>query len=167
MPELPDVEAIRRYLLAQGLPESRIAGVSLGWPKAVQGMTPAEFTHRITGCAFLDVNRRAKYLLFPLDRDTLVVHLRMTGSLELVDSSDAFHSRPSALFQLSDGRELRFYDPRRLGKLWLTGDPAPMLASLGLSPWSPPSPSPLSKNAWPAAARPSSPCCWSRTSSPV
>ena len=108
--------------------------MSLRWPKAVQGMTPVEFIHRITGRAFLDVNRRAKYLLFPLDRDTLVVHLRMTGSLELVGSFDALHSRPSAVFELSDGRELRFYDPRRLGKLWLTGDPAPMLAGLGPEP---------------------------------
>jgi len=40
MPELPDVEAIRRYLLASGLVESRVTGVALGWPRASPGHEP-------------------------------------------------------------------------------------------------------------------------------
>ena len=131
MPELPDVEAIRRYLLAEGLAESRITGVTLGWPRAVQGVSPEEFSRDLPGRVFLDVQRRAKYLLLPLDRGTLVVHLRMTGSLELVEASAGPLSKPSAVFGLSGHRELRFYDPRRLGKLWLLDDPAPLLAALG------------------------------------
>ena len=131
MPELPDVEAIRRYLLAEDLAESRITGVTLGWPRAVQGVSPEEFSRDLPGRVFLDVQRRAKYLLLPLGRGTLVVHLRMTGSLELVEASAGPLSKPSAVFGLSGHRELRFYDPRRLGKLWLLDDPAPLLAALG------------------------------------
>ena len=131
MPELPDVEAIRRYLLPEGLAESRITGVTLGWARAVQGVSPEEFSRDLPGRVFLDVQRRAKYLLLPLDRGTLVVHLRMTGSLELVEASAGPLSKPSAVFGLSGHRELRFYDPRRLGKLWLLDDPAPLLAALG------------------------------------
>ena len=137
MPELPDVEAIRRYLLAEGLAESRITGVTLGWPRAVQGVSPEEFSRDLPGRVFLDVQRRAKYLLLPLDRGTLVVHLRMTGSLELVEASAGPLSKPSAVFGLSGHRELRFYDPRRLGKLWLLDDPAPLLAALGPEPLEP------------------------------
>ena len=134
MPELPDVEAVRRYLLAGGLAESRVTGVTLGWPRAVQGVSPEEFIRDLPGRFFLDVHRRAKYLLLPLDRGILVVHLRMTGSLELVETAAEAHSKPSAVFRLSDGRELRFYDPRRLGKLWLVDDPAPLLAALDPEP---------------------------------
>ena len=137
MPELPDVEAIRRYLLTSGLIESRVTGVTLGWPRAVQGMSPEEFGRQLFGRAFLDVRRRAKYLLLPLDQDTLVVHLRMTGSLELTPASAIAPSKPSAVFELSGGQELRFYDPRRLGKLWLVDDPARLLAGLGPEPLEP------------------------------
>ena len=85
----------------------------------------------------MDVRRRAKHLLLPLDRGTLVVHLRMTDSLELVEAFAELHSKPSAVFELSDGRELRFHDPRRLGKLWLVDDPGPLLAALGPEPLEP------------------------------
>ena len=137
MPELPDVEAIRRYLLASGLAESRVTAVRLGWPRAVQGIGPEQFIQGLTGQAVLDIGRRAKYLLFRLDSGTLVVHLRMTGSLEVVEPSANAPSRPSAVIGLSDGRELRFYDQRRLGKLWLVDDPAPLLAGLGPEPLEP------------------------------
>ena len=124
-------------ILAAGLVESRVASVGLGWPRAVQGLSPEEFSRRLTGRAFLDVRRRAKYLLFPLDQGTLVVHLRMTGSLEVTPSSAASPSRPSAVLGLSGDRELRFYDPRRLGKLWLMDDPVALLAGLGPEPLEP------------------------------
>ena len=66
-----------------------------------------------------------------------MVHLRMTGSLELTPASATAPSKPSAVFDLTGGRELRFYDPRRLGKLWLVDDPTPFLAGLGPEPLEP------------------------------
>ena len=134
MPELPDVEAVRRYLIASGVVESRITGATLGWPRAVVEPSAGEFTWRVTGRTVLDVGRRAKFLYLPLDTGTLVVHLRMTGNLEVVAPSTPARIRHSAVFNLSNGRELRFTDPRRLGKLWLVDDTAPLFDKLGPEP---------------------------------
>ena len=134
MPELPDVEAVRRYLIASGIVESRITGVTLEWPRAVVEPSAGEFTRRVTGRTVLDVGRRAKFLYLPLDTGTLVVHLRMTGNLEVVEPSTPARTRPSATFALSTGLQLRFYDPRRLGKLWLVDDTAPLFDKLGPEP---------------------------------
>jgi formamidopyrimidine-DNA glycosylase len=137
MPELPEVEATRRYLVALGVVETRITGVTLGWPKAVQGVTSEEFSRRLTGRTILDARRRAKYLFFPLDVDTLVIHLRMTGSLEVAAPPVPVRSQPTATINLSTGQELRFYDSRRLGKLWLVDDLEPLFANLGPEPLEP------------------------------
>ena len=137
MPELPDVEAMRRYLVASGVAEARVTRVDIGWPKAIQGTTAEEFAQRLTGRTILDVARRAKYLFFPLDVDVLVVHLRMTGFLEVVRPHTPLSSQPSATFGLSTGEEIRFYDPRRLGKLWLVEDTASLFDRLGPEPLEP------------------------------
>ena len=137
MPELPDVEAIRRYLVASGLVEARLTGVEIGWPRAIQGIQLEDFSRRLTGRTILDARRRAKFLFLPLDVDILVVHLRMTGSLEVVTPSSQLLSRPSATFGLSTGKELRFYDPRRLGRLWLVEDTSPLFSKLGPEPLEP------------------------------
>ncbi len=137
MPELPEVEATRRYLVASGIVEARITSVTVGWPKAVQGVTSEEFSRRFPGRTILDARRRVKYLFFPLDVDTLVIHLRMTGSLEVAASPAPTKPQPSATLTLSTGQEVRFNDTRRLGKLWLVDDPAPLFARLGPEPLEP------------------------------
>ena len=91
MPELPDVEAMRRVIA----PEVRgrtVGGVTLNWPKAVKTPSAGEFREDILGATIEDVGRRAKYFLFQLrDTRTLIVHLRMTGSLRVVESSEEMH----------------------------------------------------------------------------
>ena len=134
MPELPEVEAVRRYLIASGVVESRIIGATLEWPRAVVEPSAGEFTRLITGRTVLDVGRRAKFLYLPLDAGTLVVHLRMTGNLEVVAPSTPASTKPSATFTLSTGQEMRFHDPRRLGKLWRVDDTGPLFAKLGPEP---------------------------------
>ncbi|MCH8284784.1 MAG: hypothetical protein IIC20_09435 [Chloroflexi bacterium] len=86
MPELPDVEATRRYLLDQGLAGRTFTGATILWPKAIRSGPVEEFVLGLTGRRIDDVARRAKYLLVRLQPDdraeqTLVIHLRMTGSL--------------------------------------------------------------------------------------
>lgn len=66
MPELPDVEAIRRYLVAVGLPGRTITAVRLDWPRAVQEPSPQEFARHIRGQRIQGIGRRAKFLLFAL-----------------------------------------------------------------------------------------------------
>ena len=88
MPELPDVEAMRRYLLGEGIVGRQITGVRLGWPKAVQQPSAAELSAFLPSRRIQDVRRRAKFLVLPLDGPTLILHLRMTGSLEVIPALD-------------------------------------------------------------------------------
>jgi formamidopyrimidine-DNA glycosylase len=84
-----------------------------------------------------DVGRRAKYLLFPLagpPTATLVAHLGMTGNLVVQPGEQPPHPMTRHTFALDDGRELRFVDGRKFGKLWLTGNLGRILPPLGPEP---------------------------------
>ena len=131
MPELPEVETIRRQL------EPRLVGrrVVDAWAFPSEKFTAAETTR---GAAIESVGRRGKYLLIALDDDReLVVHLGMTGSLRVTGASDpGTHLR--ATFDLDDGDRLVFRDVRRFGRIAVvpTGDHSslPTLATCGPEP---------------------------------
>ena len=138
MPELPEVETIRRGL-APILAGRRITQVTvrhrgLRWPVS------QALEQQIEGRTVRSVNRRGKYLLLGCDAGTLIVHLGMSGSLCVVAGSipPGRHDHLDAV--LNDGRVLRFNDPRRFGSLhWVEGDPLahPLLAPLGPEPLEP------------------------------
>ena len=137
MPELPEVEAVRLALVEAGLVEARSTGVTLNYTKAVLKPSADEFVDRMRGRVVLDARRRAKYLHFPLDEGALVVHLRMTGNLKIEATEEPAERVPTAVFSLSTGGEMRFYDRRRLGKLWFVEDVEPLFAGLGPEPLGP------------------------------
>ena len=68
MPELPDVEATRRYLLKSGLVGRSVQNVELFWSRAVRTPGIEDFVLTLCGQRIEDVGRRAKFLLFPLDQ---------------------------------------------------------------------------------------------------
>ncbi len=93
MPELPEVETIRRALRDGGrdgppLVGRRVQAAHLLWERTLAVPSPAEFQRRITGQMIQDVGRRGKFLLFGLSPDILLIHLRMSGDL-LVEPSGA------------------------------------------------------------------------------
>lgn len=137
MPELPEVETVVRDLAACGLAGLRIAGARVLWPKTIATPAPPQFVRKIRGLEILGLSRRGKFVGIPLSGGlTLLIHLRMTGRLE----AGPPRARPSArrhdrvVFALSDGRELRFADPRKFGRVWLTRNPAAVLGRLGPEP---------------------------------
>ena len=140
MPELPDVEATRLYLLSEGLVGRTITGVTLLWPRAVQSPSEEAFAQGVSGGRIREIGRRAKLLLFrlqgarPSPDSTLAIHLRMTGSLTVKDSGQEWPKHTRNVFHLDDGRSLCFADPRKLGKLRLVLDEAELLAGLGPEP---------------------------------
>jgi formamidopyrimidine-DNA glycosylase len=135
MPELPEVETIRRYLEPR-LTGRRIAGVTirhtgLRWP--VSRTLPKE----LTGQTIRAVQRRAKYLLLRCDRGTLILHLGMTGRLTVIPSATSIVKHDHLDLLLDNHECLRFNDARRFGTvLWTSQDPGrhPLLAGLGLEP---------------------------------
>jgi len=142
MPELPEVETIARHLRSGGsahppLPGRVIDAVTLRWPRHIAVPPADRFRREILGRTFRDVGRRGKYLVFPLDRGTLLIHLKMSGDLELVRSAEPCGPYDHTVFHLDGGWDLRFADARKFGKVFLLDDPARVLVALGPEPLSP------------------------------
>jgi formamidopyrimidine-DNA glycosylase len=121
VPELPEVETTRRTL-APHLVGRAFTGAVLDWPKAVVYPDPATFTERLTGRRIVDLERRGKHLILVLDDGSrLIVHLRMTGSLQLAGKAAVPTRFTRNTLLLDGGAELRFVDLRKFGQLWLVG----------------------------------------------
>ncbi len=136
MPELPEVETIRRGL-APLLSGRRIeeAHIEPGSERIVMRVSPRQFEQGLRGRRIQDVQRRGKYLLLPLDDGGWwIVHLRMTGALLYRRSGDPDEAYVRARFRLDNGHELRFRDVRKFGMMFLTGDPADALGGVGPEP---------------------------------
>jgi formamidopyrimidine-DNA glycosylase len=118
MPELPEVETVRRSLLAS-IVGQRIAGLRLGDFPGVLGEQRAEDVQaRIAGHAIQGVRRRAKYLIVELDDGTaLVIHLRMTGVLSIAQRAEPPFRFEHLAIELESGRDLRFSDQRKFGRV--------------------------------------------------
>ena len=132
MPELPEVETVRRSLNLLTLGQIIQGGEvflerSLAYP-----VSGAEFCSKIRGRTVIQWHRRGKYLLAELSRGWLGVHLRMSGQLLWCNRRDSLqkHTRVRLFFQ-GEG-ELRFVDTRTFGKIWLMEDSQPSKVITGL-----------------------------------
>jgi formamidopyrimidine-DNA glycosylase len=122
VPELPEVETVRRGLDSVAIGQ-RVDHVEVTGRRTIRRQTIAEFEADLTGRTLLAARRRGKYLLVDLDDGAvLVIHLRMSGQLLVVDSSEETVVHTHVRFGLSNGRELRFVDPRTFGELFVTDD---------------------------------------------
>lgn len=138
MPELPEVETTRRGI-APAVRHRRIERVLVRQPRLRWPVSP-QLARLAAGQRLLAVRRRAKYLLFDLERGAIILHLGMSGSLRLLPASSAPLAHDHVDIALDSGMALRFNDPRRFGSLlWTTQDPLqhPLLATLGPEPLSP------------------------------
>jgi formamidopyrimidine-DNA glycosylase len=130
VPELPEVETIRRQLEPELLGR-RVDRLEVLDPRWTRPVDPRRVEREVSGQTIASLRRRGKYLLLDLEEATLVMHLRMTGNLLLVDGGDLVAAVDEsdftraedpylrARFMLDDGRELRFSDARRFGEAFL------------------------------------------------
>lgn len=139
MPELPEVETIRRVLEPQvkGL---AVTAVAVYRPEVVGHPDAETFCARLTGQTISHMSRRGKFLTVQLDSgDYFVLHLRMTGCLLLTPADDPAEKHTHIVFRLSSGDELRFSDTRRFGRFWLfrrgESDTYSGIDKLGLEPF--------------------------------
>jgi formamidopyrimidine-DNA glycosylase len=133
MPELPEVETIRRDLEPR-LRGRRVTGFDLlpGAERLLRGVPASAFRNRLVGRAIRGVGRHGKYLLLHLDDDSAwIIHLRMTGSLRHRTTDDPPDSFLRARIPLDDGTELRFTDIRKFGTFDIADDSVAALAKLG------------------------------------
>ena len=138
MPELPEVETVRRQLQPL-IRDRRIADFSLapGAERLLRGASPADVRAQLRGRAFQRVERRGKYLGLQLDDGRCcVVHLRMTGGLHFRPPDHPQEPFTRAVFQLDDGHQLRFVDIRKFGTIDVVDAMADALPELGPEPLS-------------------------------
>ncbi|MCM3313440.1 DNA-formamidopyrimidine glycosylase [Bacillus sp. FSL K6-6483] len=140
MPELPEVETVRRTLL-QLVKNKTITDVDVGWPKMIKEPDDVErFIQLLKGQTIEDIGRRGKFLLFVLNDYVLVSHLRMEGRYGLYQPTDEKTKHTHVVFSFTDGSELRYADVRKFGTMHLFAKGAEHaampLAQLGVEPFS-------------------------------
>ncbi len=140
MPELPEVETIRRDLDKEVVGR-RIKSVEVKGKRSIRRHKDAkEFVGRLEGHKITGIRRAGKYLLLDLDGDeVLVVHLGMSGQLQRAKGpKEPLDKHTHVVITFTQGGELRFVDPRTFGELFVTGadvaQEVPELAHLGFDP---------------------------------
>lgn len=134
MPELPEVETVRRglepHLENRILEGARVREHRLRW------LLPDNLDALVRGQRIHHLSRRGKYLLAQLDHGSLILHLGMSGSLRLVTAELAPEKHDHFDLLLDDGLLLRYRDPRRFGALLWSEHPEqhPLIAHLGVEP---------------------------------
>ena len=139
MPELPEVETVVRGLRAT-LPGRRIESVRLGKTDFIDD--PAALERELPGRRVVAVERHGKFIQMRLEGGpgagpaSLLVHLGMTGQLATRAPAEPVAPHTHVFFALDDGRELRYTDPRRFGRiaLLLDGGAEAVLGRLGRDP---------------------------------
>lgn len=139
MPELPEVEVVRRGLQA-GLSRRVVSRVEVREPR-LRWPVPEGLSRELAGRRLESVGRRGKYLLMDFGGATLIAHLGMSGNFRILEAPQAPARHDHVDIDFGE-RLLRYHDPRRFGAmLWHT--PAdgpvsahPLLAGLGVEPFS-------------------------------
>lgn len=144
MPELPEVEtivgklkrgkAIERGLPAYPPPIGRVfTSVWTDWPRAAfpsaEAIAQGLPDHRIES-----IGRRGKYVVISLSSGHLLIHLKMSGRLDVVKAGTPRGKHVHYVFALDNGYELRFNDARKFGRVYLVDDPAEVTGALGPEP---------------------------------
>lgn len=119
MPEMPEVEQVRKTLLPH-IKGKTIKNIEINLARLIKYPSPEEFIAGLTGKTILDVGRRGKYLVLKTgENQKLIVHLRMTGSLIAQDADKPEPPYAKIKFELTDGVTMWFCDIRTFGTLYL------------------------------------------------
>ena len=117
MPELPEVETVRRTLM-ELVSHKEIKYISVFWPKIIKHPEEAaQFQDALVGQTILDVGRRGKFLILYTDDYALVSHLRMEGKYGVFKKTEPVDKHTHVIFHFADGTELRYKDVRKFGTM--------------------------------------------------
>jgi len=135
MPELPEVETVKNELLPHVVGK-RISGLTFEWEGIVKEPSLDEFRAGIIGQKITGINRRGKYIFISLSgEDTLIIHLKMTGSLIVKKDTEEPPKYTRAIIHLDNGTDIAFRDPRKFGVLRLVKDKGSIIGKLGPEPF--------------------------------
>lgn len=137
MPELPEVETVRRVLSRQLLGLS-ITDIKINYEKMIL-CDINYFKKSLIGHKFIDIKRKGKALIFHLDDIYLISHLRMEGKYYYKNIDDEILKHEHVVFYLSNGMTLRYHDTRKFGIMTLKSEDelytTPPLNDIGPEPW--------------------------------
>jgi formamidopyrimidine-DNA glycosylase len=138
MPELPEVESTVQYL------KERIEGLSIldtvvHWNRTIATPSAPHFIRSLQGLTIRSVFRRGKYIGIELEGGKLrflFIHLRMSGSLDVVSTESPISTHDRVIIALSNRKSLRFNDTRKFGRMYLCEQPGVVVGHLGVEPLS-------------------------------
>jgi formamidopyrimidine-DNA glycosylase len=142
MPELPEVETVRRGLSQQGC-DAVVVGVGVFGERVLRGQAVEEFVSRMTGARLGSATRRGKFILVPLSSsvpgaDWLCLHFNMRGLLRWASAGDPPERYDRVSLDLADGRSLRFHDVWGWGEVRALSvaerESVPSLSAMGPEP---------------------------------
>ena len=119
MPELPEVETVRRTLEYQ-LGHPTFSYVDIRWDKIIAYPEPMTFSQTLIKKQIRGYERIGKYLIFDLGSHELICHLRMEGKFYVEDKDAPYDRKHTHVFMgFTDGRELRYHDTRKFGRMYV------------------------------------------------
>jgi formamidopyrimidine-DNA glycosylase len=137
MPELPEVETVRRHLEPLLLGRRFVsAHLPTDYQKALSGISAKECTTLIYGKTIQSLTRRGKYLILNLEDSHLTFHLRMTGRIFQTEPEEQEKKHITAWFTLSDNSHIYFKDVRKFGRILWSSDLKWLEEKLGVEPLS-------------------------------
>lgn len=138
MPELPEVETVKRTLESLIIGK-QIENVTVSLPRIIRKLAVDEFRRRLVGREIERIDRRGKFLKIVCNPWTLISHLRMEGKYRLVNKEEPIEKHTHVIFHFTDNTELRYKDVRQFGTMDLvpTGEEEkhPPLVTLGIEPF--------------------------------
>ncbi len=134
MPELPEVQTIVSDMLDCGLVGRQIVAVDTDWPRMLAPLGIGDVRRALLGTSIKSISRRGKFIVASLERITMLMHLRMSGRIYVVDKTVEKSDYVHFAIRLDDDREIRFHDTRKFGRVYFFEDPMPFLARLGVEP---------------------------------
>ncbi|MDC0965276.1 bifunctional DNA-formamidopyrimidine glycosylase/DNA-(apurinic or apyrimidinic site) lyase [Candidatus Thioglobus sp.] len=133
MPELPEVETTKNGLLP--LIKNQRVTCAVRHRANLRWEIPKELKTILVGQVVNDIDRRGKYLLIRFDVGTLIIHLGMSGSIKVVNSSEVLRKHDHFELIFDNNKSMRLNDPRRFGAVLFSKDGShPLLDSLGVEP---------------------------------
>lgn len=118
MPEMPEVETIRRIIEPQ-IKGRKILSVTINNTQVIAYPDVSVFVESLTGQTVLNMSRRGKFLTVHLESgDRFVFHLRMTGQFLVTPEAYPIEKHTHLIAEMSDGNQIRYIDVRRFGRFW-------------------------------------------------
>ena len=128
MPELPEVDSYRTGL-AKSTKGWKVNGGNAIWPRA----SDSDFS-KIKGEKIVNYDRRGKYLIISLNLHNIIIHLRMTGRIDI--TSDEIPKYTTVKIDFTNGKKMCLVDYRKFGRVWIVKDISKIVGHLGIEPLS-------------------------------